>query len=796
MGARDLVFTILGIDKASRPIKEVGDEVDRLGTKLDTFGKVGAGGLAGVAAGAVASGAVIGGALAAVTVGFGALGVAAVSSNSEVTSAFRDLAQNVKSDFAEMAEPLAPMLTRVARDAQKTFDELAPMIEESVGAAGGHIEMLSQGLLGFAREAMPGFRTGIKSAGPVMIGFKSLLTDTGTGVSDFFEEISTGSEASGSVLTSLGRIIKVTLGFVGSLFANLANEGAPTIERLAGTFERLIDTVDNLGGGALPVLFSALNMGLSVLNGVLMVVGPIASQLGGLVGTVLAVSAAFKTFAAIQGLAQTAALGVTGFIDRVKSAGGEAKGLGAKIGGLAGMMGGPFGLAAVGAGAALAILGEHQQRAAERAQQHERAVSTLASALRDSNGVIDEGVRAVVARSLAEEKLAHTQKNVLQVARELGLSQSLVTDAYLGNAAAQAELRRQIEPLLSTTKDYNNAVDQGSEADRQRSGAAALIDAWLSQNNSTMSEAVQKHKDITAATKDSTDASKKHTDALREQQAALLAGVDKQFAYEQSLRGIESAQKRVTETAKTNKAGSLELRDAVGQLDQSIRTAIVTAGDYAVATSGATNENEKNRIGLDAQNREAIRLAQTWQGPLPAALLRTIGTMDQTTASAYGVELSVNKAGQAVYRLPDGKTVVVTAEDRATGTLQKIMRMLESVRTAALMVSFNIGGLLAPGRASGGPVSKGQLYTVGEEGPEYFVPKTDGTILPANVTAALKSSNGMGGPIGGGAASFGMTQIQLLIQSGGSTLDDFIAELIRTFVHARGGDVQTVLGRL
>jgi phage-related minor tail protein len=40
-----------------------------------------------------------------------------------------------------------------------------------------------------------------------------------------------------------------------------------------------------------------------------------------------------------------------------------------------------------------------------------------------------------------------------------------------------------------------------------------------------------------------------------------------------------------------------------------------------------------------------------------------------------------------------------------------------------------VGGLF-PGRAAGGPVSSGAPYMVGEHGPELFVPKTAGTIVP------------------------------------------------------------------
>lgn len=45
------------------------------------------------------------------------------------------------------------------------------------------------------------------------------------------------------------------------------------------------------------------------------------------------------------------------------------------------------------------------------------------------------------------------------------------------------------------------------------------------------------------------------------------------------------------------------------------------------------------------------------------------------------------------------------------------------------------GGLATPGRATGGPVAAGQLYKVGERGPEYFVPGVAGNIVPASASA-------------------------------------------------------------
>ncbi len=53
-----------------------------------------------------------------------------------------------------------------------------------------------------------------------------------------------------------------------------------------------------------------------------------------------------------------------------------------------------------------------------------------------------------------------------------------------------------------------------------------------------------------------------------------------------------------------------------------------------------------------------------------------------------------------------------------------------------------IGGLIGlPGRATGGPVSPGSAYRVGENGPELFVPTSSGRIIASGVNGATPVIN-------------------------------------------------------
>ena len=52
------------------------------------------------------------------------------------------------------------------------------------------------------------------------------------------------------------------------------------------------------------------------------------------------------------------------------------------------------------------------------------------------------------------------------------------------------------------------------------------------------------------------------------------------------------------------------------------------------------------------------------------------------------------------------------------------------------IASAAFGG--APGRATGGPVSAGRAYTVGENGPELFVPGANGRIVPGGGASGVR----------------------------------------------------------
>jgi tape measure domain-containing protein len=128
-----------------------------------------------------------------------------------------------------------------------------------------------------------------------------------------------------------------------------------------------------------------------------------------------------------------------------------------------------------------------------------------------------------------------------------------------------------------------------------------------------------------------------------------------------------------------------------------------------------------------------------------------------TAADALdGVSSAAGRARAALNRMPTTKTVTVRVRDAATGTIQTIQRNID--RMTGRVLSVQVGSIAhgITAKAGGGPVTRGQAYLIGEQGPEIMVPASSGTVVNAATTAAARSrSNPPGSPvaIGGGLSA-------------------------------------------
>lgn len=124
--------------------------------------------------------------------------------------------------------------------------------------------------------------------------------------------------------------------------------------------------------------------------------------------------------------------------------------------------------------------------------------------------------------------------------------------------------------------------------------------------------------------------------------------------------------------------------------------------------------------------REVAALKSELEGPLSAGAARAGDAIERALARA----VRTGKLG-----FDDLKRVALSAMAEIASTA--ISRGLGSLGAGGSAGGGGLGavvaGLLtsllgAPGRATGGPVSAGRAYRVGERGPELFVPTTSGRV--------------------------------------------------------------------
>jgi hypothetical protein len=233
------------------------------------------------------------------------------------------------------------------------------------------------------------------------------------------------------------------------------------------------------------------------------------------------------------------------------------------------------------------------------------------------------------------------------------------------------------------------------------------------------------------------------------------------------------AVKRNTEAIERNRERMLARRDAqVGTLgaqldwEQAIINSQNALDDYT-DTLNDTEASERDRAAA------GIDLMQAYIDEAEAA-----GANAENTAIAAGRGATAQQENVAVQITELTRLAQTVAPDsylrrQIDGYINDLKRIPTSVGTTIEQTYRSTGGGNVQRRASGGPVSSGQPYLVGEEGPELIVPGSSGTVIPN------------GASVGGG--------VQVIINGAG--LDAALLAWLRRAVRVEsGGDAQAFFG--
>ncbi|MEA5367710.1 hypothetical protein VA596_49825 [Amycolatopsis sp., V23-08] len=684
------------------------------------------------------------------------------------------------SDTADKAAALAKSPAFQA-NLWEAFDNARPVLD----AIGDSTVELTDDWVGFMARSAPAGR-----------GLASLIRDIEGGVGDLFDNSVAGMGAYERILTVVGRMGRDTLGELGTLIANVANGSAPEIEHLEQVWRRALGAFGEFGSTYVPGLISGFS---SVLGFAVNTLSPIAGLVGSIAGPVTPVVAALKL------IDKVTFGGVSGQVDKVKSAMAEADGVrgrfGAGVTAMKDTVFSPWTRALGAAVVALQVWSSMQQQADAAVKQGRDGVASYRDELERTGGVLGENTRALAEKNLASIDAANSDRKLVDVAAELGISLDDLTAAYQGNKSKQDEILASLGGQSTAWYDVVGAVgdaghqigywtgmaDDGADMASTLQGQLRIL--WGDVNKTTDSTKSMTYeqglakgaaKDLSADIKtmaDSTGDASRRGDALID----FLRKLSGQSPdYEAAVQRINDQMRDLADLFGKNVDKTAGFGRELLNADGSVNTFTANGSrlktlvdGIASATAGAAQQAYDLAISQGKSVPEAMAAASQVVSDQDGRLRELAGAMGlsagqmQTLLDKYaltpedvmsvigqpGMENAQRQAdiyGGKLKAIPNPVNTnfnvnTSPAEEQLRRWYDWYIRNFINNPLPAPVIRGNEGtGLLpgstvVPGRASGGDVTANSLYKVGEDGEEFFVPKTDGTIIPAGPTAAYQA---------------------------------------------------------
>lgn len=315
-------------------------------------------------------------------------------------------------------------------------------------------------------------------------------------------------------------------------------------------------------------------------------------------------------------------------------------------------------------------------------------------------------------------------------------------DTNANSSLAWTDENRALNAEISATNEHLKAIAASKKIDLTSQDAVDRVQALYEKTQFAtagtlgMSDAQEKYNDAASTAKDKVDAYKSSLDAL--------IGIH--------LSAAESETKLSQNALSTAKTLIDNAKAAAGATD--VTTSSSLAQTVAINANNAAIQGNVSQI-LDHANavfRETGSLDQA-SGALATNRQHLIDTMVQTGYTRQAAEEYIDRLGltpanintqvnldhaDAAGKLEwiDGQFVRVERGAHGEVTLNTgpaIQSLNELQRKIDDAYGHTEGGLSLrppPGRATGGPVTRGQVYMVGERGPELFVTNRSGYIWP------------------------------------------------------------------
>lgn len=354
-------------------------------------------------------------------------------------------------------------------------------------------------------------------------------------------------------------------------------------------------------------------------------------------------------------------------------------------------MSGPWG-AAIGLGITLlSAFGMASGGAQQRQQELADAGKSVAKAIAEQNGVIDDSVRHAAAKAAAE-------KGVLDSARRMGVDLPTVTDAILEQGDAYDKLKSQLEKIIKANTEVNTESgttlttlnDQGQAAQDLLNEINGLVDGKNGE--------LQAEKDVAAATGQSTD-------ELRAQEGATTDLGDAADKAKEALDGMIDALDRLNGVTLSHREAQRNLvktiAEANGVFANNSKTLDINTEDgfeNAEALDGIADGMNKAAEAA-AKEAESVGGAAAGQAALQASLQASRQQLFDIASQFFDSEAATWAYVDSVLAIPDDASTEVS-----TPGSEKAKTELALVRDAVIDVppdkAVNVGVISKPAIAA------------------------------------------------------------------------------------------------
>ncbi|MGB3443894.1 MAG: phage tail tape measure protein [Actinophytocola sp.] len=454
------------------------------------------------------------------------------------------------------------------------------------------------------------------------------------------------------------------------------------------------------------------------------------STMGAAVGTLVERSPALS---AMKASFDRASSGAERFGRTAGIAAAAGSGLRSAAGGLISAFGGPWGVALGIASGGLALLAGANADAAAEEQAHREQVDSLAGALRESNGVINDHIRALALKRLED-------KGAAQLARDLDIPVRTLTDAYLGNknaltqvqaalqvyldqVAGQGQLEGQVagsNPMADKAHELKNqlgelipeisaANDKNKEFEEATAtGAAAMLTAAersqglgaamdvLADNTSTADDKARALKDALDALSGGNITLEQAQSRVNEQLAQISdkfgENLDKANGWGAALLNANGSVNTTTENGRFLLDTLDDLGASTADLAQKTFDAAIAQGDdMPTALEKARQASQGVRDSFAAQadqlglTTEQVQALADRYGIVPEDIVTLIQTPGMSQA-----QIDMEILRQKVGNVPPNKSVTVTGlTDSAVKKLEDIGYRVEHLKDGSFKVTAN-----------------------------------------------------------------------------------------------------------